>query len=290
MTDYEFEIVTDSCSSLSEEITEKYGLYTIPLVYRVNGEEKLGYVKGETPDLKKFYDSMRDKTPMTTSCAPREECEKIFEEVLSAGKDLLYVGFSSALSVNFDMISGILAEFKEKYPERKIIAVDTHTGSLGEGALVIFAANLRENGENIESVAEKTENGKQKLVSLFTVENLAYLYRGGRLKKTTFLIASTLNIKPIIRADENGKLVPVGKVFGRKISLSNLAQRVADNIADAENATLYVAHADCPDDAEFLISKIKEKINVSNTVINYIDVVMGVHCGPGTVAVFFFGK
>ncbi len=290
MTDYAFEIVTDSCSNLSEELYEKYGLHVIPLVYVIGGEEKLGYVKGEKQELKKYYDMMREKVPMTTSCAPREECEKIFVKILSAGKDLLYVGFSSALSVNFDMISGLLGELKEKYPERKILAVDSLTGSLGEGAVAVYAATLRENGETIEATKEKTDKDKRKLFSLFTVENLAYLYRGGRLKKTAFLIASTLNIKPVIRADENGKLVAVGKVFGRKNSLSNLAQRVADNIADPENATLYIAHADCPDDAEFLISKIKEKTDIKNTVVNYIDLVMGIHCGPGTVAAFFFGK
>ena len=290
MTDYTFEIVTDSCANLPDELTEKYSLHTIPLIYIVDGKENLGFVKGEKTELKKYYDMMREKVPMTTSCAPREECEKIFEEVLSAGKDLLYVGFSSALSVNFNMISGILEEFKQKYPERKIYAADTLTGSLGEGALVLSAAEKREEGKSLEEVSEFIKENVPKLCSLFTVENLAYLYRGGRLKKTTYLLASTLNIKPVIHADDDGKLVPVGKVFGRKMSLANLAQRVAENMTDPQNGTLYIAHADCIDDVDFLISKIKEKADVKNIVINYIDLVMGVHCGPGAMAVFFYGN
>lgn len=289
MAERKFEIVTDTCADVTDELNEKYGIHTIPLVYVVNGEEKLSYVKGEENDVKKYFDMMREKVTMTTSCSPREECEKVFEEVLSAGKDLLHIGFSSALSVNYNMTAGILEEMKQKYPDRKIYTVDSLTGSLGEGALVLAAAEKRESGEEIEAVHAFAEQAKTKICSLFTVENLAYLYRGGRLKKTAFLIASTLNIKPIIHADNEGKLVPIGKVFGRKMSLSNLAQRIAAEMTDPENGTLYIAHGDCIEDVEFLISKIKEKIPVKNIVINYIDLVMGVHCGPDTVAVFFFG-
>ena len=290
MTQHNFEIVTDSSANLTDELIDRYGIHIIPLVYIVNGEEKLSYVKGEKTDLKKYYGMMREKVPMTTSCASRENCERVFEEILGSGKDLLYIGFSSALSATFDNAKATLNELTKKYKERKIFYVDSLGASMGEGRLVTYAAERREDGESIDDVCAWVEDNKNKLAHLFTVENLAYLYRGGRVKKSAYLLASTLNIKPVMHVDDMGRLIPIGKVFGRKKSLADIANRLAELIVEPEKQTIYISHGDCIEDVEFLISQIKERVTVKDFVINYVDLVVGTHSGPGTVAVFFLGK
>ncbi len=290
MTAYDYEIVTDSSANLTDELIDEYGIRIIPLVYIIGGKEMLSYVKGEKQDLKKYYDLMREKVPMTTSCVSRENCDKTFREILDAGKDLLYIGFSSALSATYENAKTTLEELKSAYPERKILYVDSLGASLGQGRLVTYACEKREAGENIEAVCKWVEDNRNKLVHLFTVENLAYLYRGGRVKKSAYLLASTFNIKPVMHVDDCGRLVPVGKVFGRKTSLADIAKRAAELIVEPENQTIYISHGDCLGDVEYLISEIKKRMTVKDIVVNYVDLVVGTHSGPGTVALFFLGK
>ena len=203
---------------------------------------------------------MREKVPMTTSCVSRENCDKVFSEILRAGKDVLYIGFSSALSATYEVAAKSLEDLKTEFPERKIYYIDSLSASLGQGRLVTYAAERRQSGENIEQVCKWVENNKLKLNHLFTVDNLSYLYRGGRVKKSAYLLASTLNIKPVMHMDDEGRLTPIGKVFGRKTSLTNLAQRTAEAITNPENQTIYISHGDCIEDVEFLIAKLKEKV------------------------------
>ena len=290
MTEYAFEIVTDSSANLTDELIDKYGIHIIPLVYIVNGEEKLSYVKGEKTDLKKYYGMMREKVPMTTSCASRENCERVFREILDAGKDLLYIGFSSALSATFDNAKATLDELKISYPDRKIYYVDSLGASMGQGRLVTYACERRENGESAEEVRTWVQDNRNKLVHLFTVDSLSYLYRGGRVKKSAYLLATTLNIKPVMHVDDEGRLIPIGKVFGRKTSLTDIAKRAAELIVEPENQTIYISHGDCIDDAEYLIAEIKKRVPIKDVVVNYVDLVVGTHSGPGTVALFFLGK
>ncbi len=290
MTEYAFEIVTDSSANLTDELIDKYGIHIIPLVYIVNGEEKLSYVKGEKTDLKKYYGMMREKVPMTTSCASRENCERVFREILDAGNDLLYIGFSSALSATFDNAKATLDELKISYPDRKIYYVDSLGASMGQGRLVTYACERRENGESAEEVRTWVQDNRNKLVHLFTVDSLSYLYRGGRVKKSAYLLATTLNIKPVMHVDDEGRLIPIGKVFGRKTSLTDIAKRAAELIVEPENQTIYISHGDCIDDAEYLIAEIKKRVPVKDVVVNYVDLVVGTHSGPGTVALFFLGK
>ena len=290
MSNYSFEIVTDTCSNLSDELIKRYEISIIPMIYIVNGEEKLSYVETEKTDLKKYYDMLRQKVPMSTSCITQETAEKVFDAILSGGKDIIYMGFSSALSATCENARAALETLQKKYPERKVYCIDTLCASLGQGRLVTYAAERRERGEDIYSVVKWAEDNKKKLVHLFTVDTLSYLYRGGRVKKTAYLLASTFNIKPIMHVDDEGRLTAIGKVVGRKKSLDDLARRTAEAIVEPEKQTIYIGHGDCIEDVEFLISRLKEKVNVGDIVVNYIDLVVGTHSGPGTVAVFFLGE
>ena len=290
MSNYSFEIVTDTCSNLSDELIERYEINIIPMIYIVNGEERLSYVKTEKTDLQKYYDMLRAKVPMTTSCIPRETCDEVFDGILSSGKDLIYMGFSSALSATCENARASLTDLQKKYPERKIYCIDTLSASLGQGRLVTYAAEHRESGEDIDTVAKWAEDNKKKIIHLFTVDTLSYLYRGGRVKKTSYLLASTFNIKPIMHVDDEGRLTAIGKVIGRKKSLDDLARRTAEEIVDPEKQTIYIGHGDCIEDVEFLISRLNERVKVKDIVVNYIDLVVGTHSGPGTVAIFFLGE
>jgi DegV family protein with EDD domain len=290
MAQFDFEIVTDSSANLPDELIDKYGIPIIPLVYIVDGKESLSYYKTSVNDMKKYYTLMREKIPCSTSCASRGNCEGIFEQILSGGKDVLYIGFDSALSATYGVVEGVLRDVAAKYPDRKALAIDTLSAALGQGQLVISAVKLRDGGKTIDEIYAWLQANILKSCHLFTVDTLTYLYKGGRVKPSAYLLASVLNIKPIMHVSDDGHLTPIGKVFGRKASLVKLAALTAEKIVDPENQTIYISHGDCFDDVEFFMTKLKEKIKVKGFVINCLDLVIGVHAGPGTVAIFFYGE
>ncbi|MDR3319119.1 MAG: DegV family protein [Clostridiales bacterium] len=285
-----FAIVTDSGANLTDGLIDRYELEVLSLVYIVDGAEMPGYVKGEKTDLKHYYDLMRKKIAMSTSCVNKGDCEKLFEQLLGEGRDVLYIGFSSGLSATYQVAAEVLTGMKEKYPDRKIFSVDSLSASLGEGRLVTFAAEMREDGHDIENVRNWVEANKLKLCHLFTVETLSYLYRGGRVAKSAYMLAGALNIKPIMHVDDNGKLTSISKAIGRKGSISALATKTANSIVNPEIQTIYISHGDCIEDVDYFIEKLKEKICVKEIVVNYVDLVVGAHSGPGTLAVFFMGE
>jgi DegV family protein with EDD domain len=288
MTEFSYGIVTDSCANLPDALYAEYGVRVIPLVYIVDGREHLSYSKVSETNLKQYYDLMRKKVPMSTSCVSRENCEAVFTEILDAGKDVLYIGFSSALSATYDVASKVLEELKPRYPERKLIAVDSLSASLGQGLIVVGAAKRRAAGEGIEAVAQWTRDNRLKTAHFFTVDTLSYLYKGGRLKKSAYLLATALNIKPVMRVNDTGHLEAIGKTLGRKLSLNALAKHIAEGIEISGNDALFIGHGDCIGDVEYLVGKVRERVTVRDPVVNYIDLVIGTHAGPGTVAAFCF--
>ncbi|MDR1092751.1 MAG: DegV family protein [Clostridiales bacterium] len=288
MKGFSYMIVTDSCANLPDALFAEYGIRVIPLVYIVDGRERLSYSKDSETNLKQYYDLMRKKVPMSTSCVSRENCEAAFTEILDAGKDVLYIGFSSALSATYDVASKVLEELKPRYPERKLIAVDSLSACLGQGMLVVEAAKRRAAGDGVEAAAEWARGNRLKAAHFFTVDTLAYLYKGGRLKKSAYLLATALNIKPVMRVNDTGHLEAIGKALGRKLSLNALAKHIAEGIEISGNDALYIGHGDCIGDVEYLIGKIRERVSVKDPIVNYVDLVIGVHSGPGTVAAFCF--
>ena len=284
-----YEIFTDSSANLTNELIDKYKVSVISLVFVSEGKEYVSYSKKEAVDLQPFYAMLRAKQTVTTSALNQNTAVAAFEPSLKEGKDIIYIGFSSALSATYISAEAALEELKKKYPERKIYASNSLAASLGQGLLVLYAAKMREQGKTIDEVFKWQEENKLKLCHYFTVDDLYYLFRGGRVKASKYLLANIINLKPIMHMDDFGRLIPLQKVIGRKKSISVLAEKVIENIVDADGQTIAISHGDCLDDALLLKQKILSSISVKDVIIHYVDPVIGVHSGPGTLAVFFLG-
>ena len=284
-----FEIVTDSSANLTDELIEQYQLPILSLTVRVEGQEYVSYVKGHKSDIKPIYDKMRQKKPVETSAANPGQCHDIFEELLKAGKDLLYIGFSSGLSGTYQTASMQLEDLLGKYPERKIRHVDSLAASMGEGLLVWHACQLREQGKSLDEVYQWVLENRLHLCHWFTVDDLFHLKRGGRISAATAVAGTMLGIKPVMHVDDEGHLVAVGKVKGRRASLNALVDHMEQTAIDPARQMIFISHGDCLEDAQYVEQEVKRRMCVQQVMINYVDPVIGAHSGPGTVALFFLG-
>lgn len=288
-----FEIVTDSCCNLKEEMIDEFGLHILPLTFMADGDEAIyqSYLKGEKTDLSQFYSMMREGKVFRTSLPNLADTEKLLRGLLSDGRDILYLGFSSGLSGTYEATSLLINQLKEEYPERKMYAVDTLAASGGEGLLVWYAATKARAGASIEEVNAWVEDNKLKLAHWFTVDDLMFLWRGGRVSKTSAWAGTMLNIKPVMHVDDDGHLIPMEKVRGRKKSLLALVDHM-EKTGDKplSDQMVFITHGDCIDDANFLADKIRERFGVKDIVINYVDPVIGAHSGPGTMALFYLAS
>ncbi len=284
-----FILATDSSANLTDEMIEKYALEILPLSYLVDGIEHVSYVKGVKTDLPSFYKSMREGAKVSTSCVNVETASEFFERFLSAGKDVLYIGFSSALSATCANAETAAANLRNKYPDRKIYVVDSLAASMGQGLLVTYAATEKEQGKSIEEVRDFTEALKLKVCHQFTVDDLMFLKRGGRISGGTALIGTILKIKPVMHVDNLGRLIPKGKVIGRKASIKALYNKYVEKAYDKEKQLVYISHGDCPDDAKLLADMIRE-IGCKSIEINYVDQFRGADAGPGAWALVGLGN
>ncbi len=284
-----FEIVTDSSSNLTDELIDRYGLHILSLMFRVSGKEYYSYEKGKKTDLKQFYTMMRNKEEITTTLIDINVCSPIFEDILKRGNDLLYIGFSSALSGSYQAAAMVLDDLKSAYPDRTILAVDTLGASMGEGLLVYQAAKLREEGKDIGEVYQWVLDNRLHLCHWFTVDDLFFLKRGGRVSGSAAVLGTILGVKPIMHMDNEGRLKLVEKTRGRKRSLDMLVDHMEETAIEPQNQTVFISHGDCIEDAEYVASEIRRRLGVKDILINYVDPVIGAHSGPGTVALFFFG-
>lgn len=284
-----FDIVTDSSANLTNELIDRYRLHIITLMFYVGDKEYKSYIKGEQVDLSQFYDMMRHKETITTSHINLETCKAVFEKQLSQGRDVLYIGFSSALSGTYQTGCLAMEELREKYPQQQIYCVDTLGASLGEGLLVTYAAKMRDAGKSIGEVYQWLLDNRLNLCHWFTVDDLFFLKRGGRVSAGAALVGSMLGIKPVMHMDDEGRLIPVSKVRGRRNSLDALVQRMEETAVNPREQTVYISHGDCIDDARYVAEQVKKKLGVRDILIHYVDPVIGAHSGPGTVALFFLG-
>ena len=285
-----FEIVTDSSCNLVEDMIDDFGLHILPLTFMVDGEDKVyqSYLKGERTDLKQFYTMMREGKVFKTSLPNLADAESLFREILAEGKDILYLGFSSGLSGTYQAIELLTKQLQEEYPNQKIFSVDTLAASGGQGLLIWYAVQHARAGESIEQVRDWVEENKLHLAHWFTVDDLMFLFRGGRVSKTAAWAGTLLNIKPVLHVDDEGHLIPMEKVRGRKKSLNALVDHMASSAnKPISDQMVFITHGDCADDAEYVASLVKERFGVSEVVINYVDPVIGAHSGPGTMALFF---
>ena len=284
-------IVTDSSSNLTEEMIDRFDLSILPLTFMVDGEEYRSYLKGEKTDLSQFYTMMREGKVITTSLPNLQESRETIEALLKDGRDVLYLGFSSGLSGTYQAIELLLAELAGLYPDRTVCSVDTLAASGGEGLLVYYTAKMRDEGATVEAVRDWVEDHKLHLAHWFTVDDLMFLFRGGRVSRTAAWAGTVLNIKPVMHVDDEGHLIPLEKVRGRKKSLKALVDHM-EQTADAPVAdqTVFITHGDCLEDAEYVADLVRERFGVTDIMINWVDPVIGAHSGPGTMALFFLAS
>lgn len=286
----EFAIMTDTCSNLPDEVIDTYNLQILPLRFMVDGETYQSYLKGQTSNLQRFYTMMRDGKIITTTLPSLEFAKDLSTEILESGKDLLYIGFSSALSGTFQAIALLLDQLKETYPERSIYYVDSLCASGGQGLLVRSACELCGEGRSIEEVHTWCEQHKRNVIHWFTVDDLKYLVRGGRVSRTAGFAGQMLNIKPVLNVTDAGALAPQIKVRGRKKSMQTMVDEFKKTASQPlTEQRVIISHGDCIEDAQKLATMLSEQCGVHDCLIGYVDPVIGAHSGPGTLTLFYYG-
>ena len=237
---------------------------------------------------------MRAGSMPTTAQVNPEQAKEAFKKCLEQGKDVLYIAFSSGLSGTYGsaVIAARELEEDKEYPGRKVIVLDSLSASLGEGLLVHKAVMLKEAGKSMEETADWVEKNKLHLCHNFTVDDLFHLHRGGRVSKATAILGTMINIKPVLHVDDEGHLIAIGKVRGRKKSLSALVDRMAEQIRgyEEQNDVVFISHGDCGEDAEYVKKLVQERFGVESFIINHVGPTIGAHSGPGTLALFFVGN
>lgn len=285
----DFIILTDSSADLGADLTERYDIQVLPLSFIVAGETYHNYPDNREMAPEVFYRKMREGVEATTSAVNVGQYTDFLEPQLRAGRDVLILSFSSALSATCSAAQIAAEELREQYPQRKIYVVDTLCASLGQGLLVCLAAQERAKGRSIEEVRDFAEEKKAAICHQFTVDDLSYLKRGGRISATTAVVGTMLRIKPLIHVNEEGKLTSVGKARGREASLKALIDTMERTIIDPADQTIFISHSDCLADARQVAQMARDRLGVKNAYINYIGPVIGAHTGPGTVALFYVG-
>jgi DegV family protein with EDD domain len=286
-----FCIITDSASNLPKTYADKNNVGIISLKYMLDGEEFDSYVENENDDsLKSFYGRMRDKASTSTSNINAATFEERFTEVLDKGMDILYVSFSSGLSSSYSFAQSTGDELAEKYPDRKIYIVDSLCVTYGLGLLIDYAVKMRDAGKSMEEIRDWLEANKKNIVHLFTVDDLVYLKRGGRISPATAMVGTLLGVKPVMHVTNEGKLEKYDKIQGRKKSLASLTDKLAELITNPKEQTVAVVHGDCEEDAQYVSKLINEKTGAKEIITAYLTPIIGAHSGPGTIAIFFIGK
>ena len=284
-----YKIITDSCCDFTEQQYAEFGVAYAPLTVLYKGAEHKNF--NDEATLKDFYDGLRQGETGSTSAVNPDGWAQVMEAALKEGKDVLCLAFSSGLSTTYQSAVIAAEELQERYPERKLVVIDSLCAALGQGLLVMHACKRRDSGMSLEERTAWCEENKHHLAHWVTVDDLNHLKRGGRVSATTAFVGGLLNIKPIIHVDNDGKLDTVNKVRGRKAAIELLASKVAELGEGYDNETVAVAHGDCPKDAEALATLIKAKCPfVKNVVIGYVGGVIGAHTGPGVLVAFFLGK
>ena len=283
----DYVITVNSTVDLPKEWLEERHVPVIPLKYTIDGET---YTDMEGLSAKEFFDKLREGKMSTTSQVNPEEAADMLEPFLKEGKDILHLGFSSGLSGTLNSMKIAGEMLQEKYPEAKVIVIDTLCACLGEALLLYKALQQKEKGMNIDELAQWVEENKLHICHNVTVDDLHHLQRGGRISKTTAVLGTLVQIKPIIHMDDNGKLQVIGKERGRKKSLNKIVDMAVEQSKGWDNDIIMITHGDCIKDAEYVARLVREKMGIDNILINNIGTVIGSHTGPGVVAVFCMGN
>lgn len=284
-----YKIITDSTCDLPSTVIKELDVHVIPMEYILDGVSHFQDLEDEGEKTASFYGSLREGKVSSTSMINTARFMGVFEPYLKAGQDILHVSFSSALSGSYNASRMAAEELKELYPERKILVLDSIAASIGQGLLVYHAVLKKRQGLTLEELYIWLEENKKKICHWFTVEDLMHLKRGGRISALSANIGTALNIKPILSVNMEGKLVNLGKVMGRKKSLSELIIKMKTSIETPENQVVIIGHGDSLKDAEFLSSKLKNELHVKEVIMTQIGPIIGSHTGPGMIGLTFIG-
>lgn len=286
----DFKILTDSCGDLSPALITQLELDVFPMFFRLGGKDYQNYPDDRELSNRVFYDNLRDGQVATTVAVNPAQWSELARPHLEAGKDILILAFSSGLSTTYQSACLAAEELREEFPDRKIEVVDSLCASMGEGLFCYHVARKRQSGATLEETKEYALSIRLKLCHWFTVDDLYFLKRGGRVSSTAALVGTMLQIKPVLHVDDEGHLIPVTKVRGRKAALNQLVKEMEATATDPENQTVFISHGDCIEDAQYVKKLIQEKLGTRNIILNPIGPVIGAHSGPGTVALFFLGS
>ncbi len=282
-----YQIITDSACDLPMQMLQQLNVKMVPLTLQFRGQELQDTVGDE---IRQLYGALREGEMASTSAVNPDSWRSALEPVLQGGTDALVLAFSSGLSTTYQSAVIASQELTETYPQRRICVVDTRCASLGQGLLVWYACQKRDEGMTLEELAHWTEHHKLHLCHWFTVDDLMFLKRGGRISAATALVGTVLGIKPVLYVDDEGRLVSISKARGRKASIEALAEKLGQLGLPGDNKKVFICHGDCLEDAKRLEAILKEKYGVEDAFIGYTGAVIGVHSGPGTLALFFIGE
>ena len=285
----EYVLMTDSCCDLPDQMARELQLEVLPLTMHMDGQDYPNTLDGAAISNEEFYRRIRAGKMATTSAVNVAAYTDTVEPLLQAGKDVLILAFSSGLSTTCNSAEVAAEELRERYPQRKLYVVDTLCASLGQGLLVWLAAREQKKGRTIEEVRDWAEAHKQAVCHQFTVQDLKFLKRGGRITATTAVLGSMLQIKPLLHVDQEGRLTAVGQARGRHASLKALVDRMEKTVTDEGRETVFISHGDCRGDADKVAEMVRERFGTRDVRINYVGPVIGAHSGPGTLALFYLG-
>ncbi len=284
----EYVIFTDSACDIKPEILREWGVGYDELSFRFGDEDK-SYLNFEM-STQEFYEKMKGGSVAKTAAINPDAFTASFDQILKAGKDILYLGFSSGLSTTYNSARIAAESLKDSYPDRKIVVIDTLAASAGQGLLVYLANKKKSEGATLEENAEYVKSLIFKLCHWFTVDDLVYLKRGGRISALSYIVGNAIGIKPVLHVDNEGHLVSVQKVRGRRTAIDTIVKKYEELADDKEGATLFISHADCERDVKMFADAIKAKFGNDVDLVTDVGPVIGAHSGPGTLAVFFIGK
>lgn len=259
------------------------------LTYSLNGKDYDSIGKDTMP-VKEFYRLVRAGGMPKTSQVSVEKATASYEQLVESGYDILHLSFSSALSGTYQSCCIAAADVMERHPEAKIYVVDSRSASMGQGLLLNYMVGLKKQGKTIDELREIIERDKLHFCHNFTVDDLNHLHRGGRVSKLTAIMGTALGIKPLLHMDDEGRLINVGKVRGRKQSLNWLVDKMAERIGSYKNEVIYISHGDCEEDAKYVADLVRKRFGIKTVLLGYVGPVIGSHSGPGTVALFFMGE
>ncbi|MCI1965003.1 MAG: DegV family protein [Oscillospiraceae bacterium] len=285
-----YRIITDANTDFTQEQVDRLDLTVIPMSFTIGDTPLMDYPDERELSSQEFYRRVSAGETSTTNQISIVTFMETFEPFLAAGQDVLYLGFSSGLSGTYNNSVIAAKELSSKYPQRKIYAVDTLAASMGEGLLVYHAVIKKREGASIEEVKEWMEQNRNRLHHWFTVDDLNHLKRGGRISGASALVGTMLGIKPILHFDDEGHIILVEKIRGRKQSLDTLVRHMQKTSIDPDKQMIFISHGNSPEGCAYVEEKVKQQFGTTQIETAPIGPVIGAHSGPGTVALFYLGQ